>query len=430
MKNIFDNKKLLILGGPALACNIIETARSMGIITIVTDWYTPEQMPAKKIADMYFMTSNADVDAVVKLIKKEGIDGVLTGFTDSTLPYYQQICEKAGLPCYATAEQFEITSNKGKFKQLCKKFGVPVVEEYNIDNGLNNKSLSSITYPVIVKPVDNSGAKGIKICYDEKQLKEAYKDALSFSESKRVLIERYMTNKEVTIFYVLDNGEIYHTAMGDRHTKKNQDGVIPLPVAYTFPSKHLEKYRHNLDQKVIEMFKSIGMKNGMVFIQSFIEDGECVFYEMGYRLTGSLEHELLEKISGFNPMKMILNFSLTGEMDPENLLNRVDPKFVDRACNITFLVRPGEIGKIEGINKIRSFPGVVYALPSYKEGDIVKESAKGTLQQVVLRVFAITKTKKELAKVMDKIHDTFSVTDKNNNNMLLETFNTNELINE
>lgn len=423
-----NGKKLLILGGPALACDIVETARSMGVYTMVTDWYTPEQMPAKKIADKYFMTSNADVDAVVKLIKEEGIDGVLTGFTDSTLTYYQQICEKAGLPCYATAEQFEITSNKGKFKELCKKFEIPVVKEYNIDNRLDSKSLLNIKYPVIVKPVDNSGARGIKICYNENQLKEAYQNALSFSESKRVIVERYMTSKEVAIFYFIDNGQIYLTGMGDRHTKRNQDGVIPLPVAYTFPSKHLKNYQHSLNQKVMEMFKSIGMKNGMVFIQSFIENGECVFYEMGYRLTGSLEHKILEELIGVNTMKMLISFALTGKMAYNNIeYNNIDPDFKKPACNITFLSKPGKISKIYGSDELKKIPGVVYALKSYQEGDTIPLKAKGTLMQVILRVFAIADNNNSLANIMDQVHNTFKVISSTGENMLLEPFNIKEL---
>ncbi len=430
MEKKFNIKKLLIMGGPALACNIVETAKSMGITTIVTDWYTPEQMPAKKIADKYFMESTADVDAMVDLINKENINGVITGFTDSTLQYYQKVCEKAKLPCYATEEQIEITTNKRKFKDICHNFDIPVVEEYNIQPEFSEEKCSKIKFPVIVKPVDNSGARGITICKNAKELKHAYQKALSFSESNSVLVERYMNCKEVSIFYVINNGNIYLTAMGDRHIKRNQDGVIPLPVAYTFPSEYLPNYLNKLDEKVKKMFKALGMKNGMIFIQSFIEDDECVFYEMGYRLTGSLEHELLEKISGFNPMKMLLNFSITGKMDPENKLINANPRFNKWACNITFLVKPGKIGNIEGIEKILTYPEVVYALPSYKNGDIVPEEAKGTLQQVVLRVFAITNTKKELVQVMNKIHNTFSVKTDNNKNMLLETLDTNELINE
>jgi len=86
--NDLKGMKLLVLGGPALAKEIVVAARRLGVYVIVTDWYSPERSPAKKIADKALMISTADVDAIVQLVKSEKIDGVLTGFTDSTLKYY------------------------------------------------------------------------------------------------------------------------------------------------------------------------------------------------------------------------------------------------------------------------------------------------------------------------------------------------------
>src|SRR5690606_10529410 len=109
-----------------------------------------------------------------------------------------------------------------------------------------------------------------------------YKKALEYSKRKEVLIERYIKGKEVTIFYILQDGEAYLSGMGNRHIKHNQDHVIALPVAYTFPSSYLKNYIKNTDWKVKKMFQSLGMKNGMVFMQCLVENGECIVYDMGY----------------------------------------------------------------------------------------------------------------------------------------------------
>lgn len=425
-----EGKKLLLLGGSALICDVITTARFMGIETLITDWYPVEKSPGKKVADKYFMVSTADVDAVVQLIKTEKIDGVLTGFTDSTLPYYQKVCEKAGLPCYANAQQIDITTNKIKFKELCHVFDVPVVEEYEIDASLNIKQLSRIKYPVIVKPVDNSGGRGISICYNQKELKTAYQKALTFSERGSVIVERYMTGKEVTIFYLLQDGNIHLTLMGNRHVKRNQEGVIPLPVAYTFPSIYLPAFQGNINKKVIKMFKHVGMQNGMVFIQSFVENGECIFYEMGYRLTGSLEYKIIEKLNGINPMEMMISHALTGNMGFDGDRVSFNPNHKLFGCNITFIARPGRIGKIVGLEKVIAIPGVIDVVPTYKEGDIVHESVRGTLKQVVVRAFATAETKAELASIMDKIHNSIDVVSTEGESMLLGKFDVKDLFNE
>ncbi|MGI6526847.1 MAG: ATP-grasp domain-containing protein [Caldicoprobacterales bacterium] len=400
----------------------------MGIYTIVTDWYPVSKSPAKEIADEYAMVSTSDVKAVVDLINRKKVDGVITGFTDSTLQYYQKVCELAGLPCYATSEQINITTDKKKFKQLCKQFDVPVVEEYTVNMDDINE-INSLEFPIIVKPADNSGARGISICNNKEELLTAYRKALDFSDSKNAIIERYIKAKEATIFYVLNDGEILLTGIGDRHVKTHQEGIIPLPVAYTFPSEHTKTYVNELNGKVVNMFKSIGMTDGMIFIQSFVENGNFIFYEMGYRLTGSLEYKLIDKLLGINPLKMMIEFALTGRVEGKEKLKNINPHWNQYGCNITFLSKPGQIGKIEGVSEALAIPGVLDVFPSYKAGDIIPESATGTLQQVILRAFAIAKSKKELAAVMNQIHNTIRVTSINNEDLLLEKFDVKEYYN-
>ena len=420
-----NGKRLLILGGVVLSCDIIKQAKKQGAYVLVTDYL--EESPGKKIADKSFMVSTTDIDAVVELIKKENVDGMITGFVDSMLPYYQAICEKTSIPCYVTKEQIDIVTNKKRFKKLCQSFDVPVVAEYEIQYPFTLQDVKNINYPVLIKPVDNSGARGIYICETPEDLIDNYEKSLSFSSSKKVLVERYITAKEATIFYIIQDNEICLSAMADRHVKNNQIGIIPLPVAYTFPSKHLEKYQETLNSKVVEMFKSIGVRNGMIFIQAFVENENIIFYEMGYRLTGSLEYKIISKLNGFNPMEMMINFALTGSMNEIRIKDIVNPNYKGWGFNITFLVKPGKIGSMLGIEEVSSLEGVIDVVASYSEGDIILESSIGTLKQVILRVFATTKTKNEMANLMDKIHGLIKVYSVDGENMLLDVFDTSEL---
>ena len=118
-------KRLLFLGGIRILCDAVKMAKAMGIYTIVTD-YLPDS-PAKKIADASYMVSTTDVDAVVELCKREKVDGVFTAFIDSMLPYARQICDRLGLPFYASEEQIRLSLDKSFFKETCMKYGVPVV---------------------------------------------------------------------------------------------------------------------------------------------------------------------------------------------------------------------------------------------------------------------------------------------------------------
>lgn len=421
------DKRLLILGGSRISCEIIRKAKDMGVHTMVTDWYPLEKSPAKQLADEYFMTSTSDIPAMVKLIKDEKIDGVVTGFTDSVLPYYAEICEKAGIPCYGTKEQFEVLTNKNTYKKLCKDFGVPVVDEYQItEEDLSTDKLENIKYPVLVKPADNSGARGISICNNKEELVNNYKKALEFSQRKEILVERYINGEEVTVFYVLQDGEIYLSGIGNRHVKHNQDGVIPLPVAYTFPSVHTKKYVEETDSKVKDMFKSLGMQNGMVFMQCLVEEGHCIIYDIGYRLTGTLEYKLLEEVCGYNPLEMMIDYALTGIKAEPQLEGKATSFWNKIGFNVSFLIKPGAIKNIEGLDKIKAIPNIIDAVLAHEEGEEIPISAKGTLKQIILRVFATADNKEELKELLDTIYNTLNVTSEDGENMLLEGFDTKE----
>lgn len=415
----YKGKRLLILGGSRISCELVKKAKEMGIYTMVTDWYPIEKSPAKQIADEYFMTSTADIPAMVKLIKEQDVDGVITGFTDSVLPYYAEMCERAGLPSYGTKEQFEILINKRKYKKVFREFGITVVDEYYIDGDIETADLSHIKYPVLVKPSDNSGARGISICKNEKELINGYKKALNFSQKKEVLIERYIDGDEVTIFYILQDGEIYLSGMGNRHVKQNQDNVIALPVAYTFPSIYLDNYVEYTDPKVKKMFKALGMKNGMVFMQCLVENGQCIIYDVGYRLTGTLEYKLIEKTCNYNPLEMMIKFALTGEKTEPLLHTKATPYWKKYACNVSFLMKPGKIWKINGLEKIKQMPEVVDAVLAHIEGEELPESAKGTLKQIMLRVFATADNKDELMSLLENIYHSLEVVSPNGENLLL-----------
>lgn len=420
-------KRLLILGGSKISCEIVKQAQKMGIYTMVTDWYSAELSPAKGLADKSFNVSTSDIKAMLELIKKEKIDGLITGFTDSVLPYYAEICEAAGLPHYGTKDQFEILVNKNRYKKICKDFNVPVIEEYNYKNLRDENKLEQIQFPVLVKPADNSGGRGITICENAESLADGYEKALNYSEKKEVLVEKYLTGKEVTIFYTIQDGEIILSAMGDRHVKKNQEDVIALPVAYTFPSVQLENYQRTVDIQVKKMLKSLDIKDGMIFMQCIVENNKCVVYDIGFRLTGSLEYKLIDEVCGFNPLEMLIRFALTGKMDEKEIKNIANPSWPKYGCNISFLVKPGVIEKISGIEEIMAMPEVLDAVQARTIGEEIPESAKGTLKQIVLRVFATSSNKEELIEVLDKVYESLTVTSNTGENMLLKGFNTEEL---
>ena len=413
VNNNLKGKRLLILGGMRFSCEIVNKAKAMGIYTIVADYNKIEDSPGKQIADEASDLSVIDVDAVVAYIKDHDIDGVFVGFNDMLLPYYADICSKAGLPCYGTKEQFETLIAKDRYKALCRQFGVPTITEYDIND-------TDIKFPVLVKPVDSSGSRGITICHNREELETAVETGRKASKTGKVLIERYMDGREVTVFWTFQDGNYYLSGLANRHVKHNQgDDVIPLPVGYTFPSVYLPKYRKEVEGNCKRMFQHLGIKDGMMFMQCKMEDGTCYVYDLGFRLTGSLEYKIMERVCGYNPLEMMICFALTGKMGEESIAEKAIPEFKTPAFNVSCLCAPGTIKEITGVEEVKQMAEVEDAVLAHVPGETITEQMRGLLAQITVRVLGSVPTKDDLLPTMQCIDNTIHIIGENGEELLL-----------
>lgn len=397
-------RRLLILGGSRISCELIRHARAMGIITGVTDWYPLEKSPAKQAADEAYYVSTSDIDAMAELIRRERFDGVVTGFTDSVLPYYAEMCQRTGLPSYGTREQFELFIDKEKYKKLMRDFDVPTIPEYTVDLDRFEESTEGIVYPVIVKPSDSSGSRGITVCYDREQLRRAMDIAMEASKERQVLVEQYIDAPEATVFWLFLDGTYRVSLLGNRHVKHNQEGELPLPAGYTYPSALLPDFLDGIAPNMEKMFRSVGIRNGMMFMQCKVVNGMCLVYDIGYRMTGTLEYINLRQICGYDPMDLMIRFALTGRMGEENLAEKVDPYLGGTyAYNVSLLCRPGKIREIRGLEEIRGLPGVIQAVVAHPEGDEITTAMKGRLAQITVRILGRAATPEQMKAEMLKI---------------------------
>ena len=423
---INGKKSVLVLGANPETAGLVKTANKMGLHTIVTD-YDPNSY-AKQYAAQPCNIDASNVEELEELIKEQNVDAVLLGVAEALMPSYERICSDMNFPCYGDKKLFELFADKKNFKQMCREFDVPVVDEYVVSDYYSTSELKEIPLPVVVKPVDSCSSKGISVCKTFDELKEGIDKALSFSKSKRLLIEKYMTGQEVVVYYVFQDGQPTCVGMCDRYTNKEQYGVAQLPTSYIFPSKHTKQYLNDNDKKVKNMFIKTGVKNGVMFIQSFIdEDGGVRFYEPGYRLNGAQEHYIIKEFSGIDAKELMINFALTGKMSEEDLSKKADPLTGKYGCKLSPLVKLGQIKELKGLDEIAQIQGVVSVNPSYRNMDTV--TGYGTLKQIACRFFIVADTKEELKSRIDRLMELYDVIDTDNNSMLLTPFDT-DIIND
>lgn len=408
-------KKLLVLGGNAISSDIVKTAKELDVYTIVTDWNPIEKAPAKQIADEYWMDSLMDYDTLVPKIKEKGIDGIITGFTDSYLSAYQHLCEMTGLPCYATKEQVEWTTDKSSFKEKCRRYGVSVVPEYDIYNF--DRSIINKNHKVIIKPVDNSGSRGICICDTPDEFDERLQYSLSFSEKKQVVIERYMDCDDVSFEYKIQDGEATLTAICDRYIYKTaNEGSITSSLIY--PSKYTEVYLADVDKRVRQMLESEELRNGVLFMQAFAKEGRFYFYEMGYRLSGGRHYIFTKNQNGESAVEELINFAISGRMSDKRIADVGNPRFKDICSQLSIICKTDKIVAIKGWNEVTEIPQIIDAMPMLKVGQTVGK--QGTTASMFARLHIVVQSFVELADIKKKIYSILRVDNENGENLVIQ----------
>ena len=408
-------KKLLILDGKAATVNVVQLAHRLGIETHVTG--IQEGGQAKEIADFTLLAGSEEHDKLIKYIRDNYIDGVMTGSAEFQVQQMIKLCAKAGLPCYATEEQWDATQDKRNFKDLCKKFNVPGVPEFSI-----NDVLKEGDFPVIVKPVDSCSSIGISVCYNNEELKVAKEKALEASESKKIIIERYINNGGLThnIKYVVVDGEFYMEAMCDRYVV---NGGLITAVSF-FPSINTARFLETIDKNVKDMFLSIGFRNGVFFLSAIPEDDNIYIYEMGLRTGGGMNYKITEATSGNNDLEMLINYAVTGKMCEKEDLETIDPYLKGKyAASLAMPLRVGTIAEIKGIEDVQNMTGVVNFTHFCDTGDTIQEKHINTLSQLFGRVMIVRDDRQSLLKGLNEIRNTIAVKDTYGYDMILwETF--------
>ena len=405
-------KKILVLGGIPHMIDIVKKINHLGYYSIVID--NNPLSPAKKIADKSFDISTTDIESINKLVSDEGIDGVFNAFEDTNTWIAEKISKSNNLSFYASLEQLQIASDKENFKNYCKKYKVPVIKEYELEEVQNIKFGD---FPIIVKPTDSYGSRGISVCNTKNELDLSIKEAKEFSKENSIIIEKFINNNVgVELYYTIKNGEIFLSAMSDRYVFKIDQKAPPLPSATFFNSKYLNIYLNNYHELYINMLESLNLRNCVVAIQALIEDDKIYAYEMSMRLTGEKHYEL---INGQNPDMDILAFMINNCINEDDSSTVYNEMLTKPSCNLALFCEPGKIDKIEGFDQICLDSNIISKMLFFEEGEkILKTNNYG---QMILRLNIQSETSDELKETIVNILNNFRVLDSKGNNIIYKT---------
>lgn len=413
-----QGKKLLVIGGGAYYRHLKEYKGKKGFNVIAVGEYEDDR--AKGLVDKFYKVSRTNVLAISKVVDDERIDGIFVGSSEHYAEIAIEVCKQTNARFYATQEQWNIIANKRLFKQYAQQNGFPVIPEFKLSPNPTDIEIEAISYPVIIKPVDSSGARGLNICYSATDFKKLYEEALRWSRSKDVIVEKLITNAvDVFVNYTIQDGE---ATLSYAYTKKvvisKDKNYVTLPIFHFYPTRYLEQYYLQADASAKKMIANMGLRNGSMTLQGFYKDGQFMFYEAGYRLGGSQAYVLTEYENGANVLHYMINYALTGKMSDQDLSKIENACFPYPACNYYVELKAGVIDYIDGIEEVKNMPEVLNVTQLCFPGDEIFDTNENG--RAIYRLHVVSKSAEGLAHALVQISDTLRIMSTKGEEMQIE----------
>ncbi len=305
-------KKLLMLGGSPSQVVAIQKAKEMGYYVITCDYL--EHNPGHQFSDEYHNVSTTDKEAVLALAKSLNIDGVLCFAADSGAPTVAYVAEKLKLPSFPY-KSVEILSNKDMFRAFLKEhnFNIPIakgyatLEEVKVD-------FHNFTIPVMVKPVDASGSRGVSLVDSHEMLERKVEDALQFSRAKRFIIEEYIDKQGYQIggdcFFV--DGKLVFSRLVNNHFVSNSTNstISFVPTGESWPCNLPMDVQNEINCELQRLMKLLKMETGPIIFEALIDTiGNVYFIDIGVRNNGELT-QIINEVDGIDLIEFTIKAAL------------------------------------------------------------------------------------------------------------------------
>lgn len=256
-----NKRTLLLLGGSAQQVIAIDTAKKLGYRTVLCD-FLPDN-PGQYHADKFYLVSTTDKNAVLKVATEEQVDGVLAYASDPAAPTSAYVAEKMGLPG-SPYKSVEILCNKDLFRKFLREhdFCTPEAKGYtDIAAAYYELEQGKFKFPVIVKPVDSSGSKGVSRIDLLNDAKEKLEYAMSYSRGKRIIIEEYVEKfgYQIAGDGLSVNGKLVFRYFGNDHF--NPKCVNPfVPISASFPYNMPDEVQDIVHHEIQRLLTALNMQ--------------------------------------------------------------------------------------------------------------------------------------------------------------------------
>lgn len=315
---------LLLLGGSKQQVVAIDTAKRLGFRTVLCDYL--DDNPGQYHADEFYLVSTTDKDAVLDVAKKENVDGIVAYASDPAAPTAAYVSEKLGLPGlpYEMAMNF---CEKHRFRRFLKDngFNVPKSVQVTEDAPLSEDDLASMMFPLIVKPTDSSGSKGVTVIRGVDELPDALEYARSYSRNKVLIVEEFIERAHPHVIeaeLTICDGKV--KTWGLINSIRDTESNPLLPSAYSFPLEVTSEQKRIVEDEVAALVDASGMKYGSFNIEMIIDKHNRLFFlDAGPRNGGNMLPDYISLICGGDIVEATVLMSI-GKEPADNIALSVD----------------------------------------------------------------------------------------------------------
>lgn len=397
MLNRIKDKTILIIGGGLLQCPIIETARSMRLKTLVADM-NPSS-PGFEFAHDKIIMSTKDIEGMVREAKKyadkDPIHAVITAGTDASMTV-AAVANALNLPGIRFKDA-EAASNKIKMRKRLKEFNVPIPQfaaVWNIQDARD--ALDFLNFPLVMKPADNMGARGVIKVNNREELQLAFKHAKKYSPTGEMILEEYMEGPEVSVDALTWNGNFRITGLADRIIEREP---YFIEVGHNMPSSLPDETKKEIERIMFLGMKALGITIGAGKGDIKVTPSGVKIGEIAARLSGGFMSAYTFPLStGINLNRAAILIALGEEPDDlEEKFNRVS---IERA----FLASPGKLVSITGLEEAEEIDGVNEIFIQSKVGDIISDPTNNIEKSG--HVIITTNSLQESEEIFEKVRNT------------------------
>jgi len=297
-----DKENLVVIGAGEFQLPLVQKAKALGYEVHCFAWEAGAV--AKDDADYFYPMSITDKEEILKKCREIKPSGVLTAGSDLAMPTVAYICEALNLCCNPYEVALKCTDKYEMRKALADK-GVPV-PYFKLVTSYDDIEADSIPYPVIVKPTDRSGSRGITLVNSKEELKAAVNNATSQSFKKTAIIEGYIDGNEYSCECISFEGSHHFLTF----TKKFTTGTPNyIETGHVQPSDIRPEYQQNIKENIFKALDALNIQNGASHTEfKMDENGNIGIIEIGARMGGDCIGSDLVRIStGYDFLKMVIN---------------------------------------------------------------------------------------------------------------------------